>query len=95
MQTELNPQSIIVKTEDFISSKIHHETIMMSVSNGKYYSFAEVGSSIWSNLNEPILIEDLCKKLLNEFDVTYEDCLRDTLEFLKELYREKIIETKS
>jgi len=62
--------------------------VMMSVENGEYFGLDPVGSRIWDLIENPIRIDSLVDLLLEEFDVSKEQCESDTFEFLNEL-REK------
>lgn len=75
---------LLKKKEDLVSEQIDDEIIVFDVVNEKFYEFEEVGSLIWSqiedkNLNE--IIDTIC----NEYDIDKETVRKDTLSFISDL----------
>lgn len=68
-----------------VTSKIDNEVVMMSVDQGEYYGLDETGSRIWEMIEEPVSVNDLVRMLIDEFDVSFEECQKDTLDFLNDL----------
>ncbi len=75
-----------------LGSRIDEEIVIMSLEQNHYYGFEEVGSRIWELLEEsPSTLEELCEKLVAEFDVKTDICQRETLLFLEHLIDEKLV----
>ncbi|QIV95584.1 coenzyme PQQ synthesis protein D (PqqD) [Allofrancisella inopinata] len=75
----------IYRNKDFYSSEIDDEVIMMNIDNNSYYSTGEIGNRIWQLLDTVTTCEDICKQLIQEYDVSQEQCQKDVLKFLTEL----------
>ena len=82
---------VIKRSSDLVSSNMDGETVMMSVENGEYYGLDPIGSRIWELLENPIEVNVLIETLLEEFEVSKEQCTEDTLEFLNQLHEKNLL----
>lgn len=87
----LTAKSRVVRSEEFITSTVDNELVMMSLEKGTYYGLDAIGSQIWENIATPITIEALCQKLVAQFEVNPEECQADVLAFLNELHQEAMV----
>ena len=79
------------RNDDNLASKIHDEIVMVNITQGNYFGLNSVGSDIWELLKEPYSIEELCEKLMNEYDIDKDACLRDVNSFIEELIKNDIV----
>jgi len=87
----LNLQSIIKRNPGLVSSEIDSERIMMNIETGEYFGLDSVGSRIWELIENPVRLNNLIEILIDEFDVTQEQCETDTLEFIKQLLDKELV----
>lgn len=87
----LSLQSIIKRNPGLVSSEIDSERIMMNVQTGEYFGLDSVGNRIWELIENPIRLSNLIEILINEFDVTQEQCETDTMEFIKQLLDKELV----
>jgi len=83
--------SAIKRNPELVSTDVDGEKVMMSVENGEYFGLDPVGSRIWELIENPIRIESLINLLLEEFDVSREQCENDSFEFLNELLEKNLL----
>lgn len=83
--------SQVVRSDDFITSTIESDLVMMSLEKGAYYSLDTIGSHIWENIAEPITVDTLCQKLTDQFEVDAGQCQTDVLDFLNDLLKENMV----
>jgi len=76
---------------DLVAADMGEETVMMDILSGKYFKLSEVGGSIWKKIESPIEVSELIKLLLEEYDVSEEECKAQTLEFLTQLVDKGIV----
>lgn len=88
----LNENSSVVKTKNSIESSIDGEVVLMNLDNNEYYAMDETGSMIWKMLDKPVLIKDIVRALMEDYEVEQQTCLQDTVQFLQQLLDKKIIE---
>jgi len=81
----------VVRDEEVHHQNIDNELVMMSFTSGRYYGVNPLGQDIWEHLKKPHSIQKICKRILEEYDVSPEDCQRDVLSFANELYEQKLI----
>ena len=51
----------LTRAEGLVSSEIDGEVVMMSVDQGKYFGINSVGSRIWSLLESPVSVKEMCQ----------------------------------
>ena len=91
--TKIDIRTTVARNDEIISSDMGEETVMMSIEKGEYYGLDPVGRRIWELVQQPSLVNDICRTLLDEFDVTTEQCEHDVLTFLNRLREKDIIIT--
>lgn len=67
------------------------DVVMLSVRKARYYGASGAGAVIWQMLVEPCSANQICDRLMREFDVDEQLCRRDTLAFLQSLLDEGIV----
>ena len=70
---------------DHVETQVGDQTMMMSISQGRYFAVDDTGQRIWSMLSEPRTIGDIIDALCVEYDVPRDVCMAETLEFLVNL----------
>lgn len=60
---------------------------MMDIDKGKYFSLNKVATRIWDLLEKPLDLEDLCVLLMEEYEVSEEQCRRDVKEHIDEMIK--------
>ncbi|NBC69885.1 lasso peptide biosynthesis PqqD family chaperone [Paenibacillus sacheonensis] len=69
------------------------DIVMMNIQQGKYYNLGQVGGVIWDLLQNPSTVEELTDALLNEFEITPEECESQVIAFLEQLMKEQLIQS--
>lgn len=80
------------RNDQLIAASMKGETVMMDVSNGKYYSLGVTGGRIWEILEEPQDTDAIVEKLLQEFNVSREICRRQVGSFLESAAKKGILQ---
>lgn len=68
------------------------EKVMVDFEQGKYFLIRGVGNDIWEMLQTPTTPEAIIQKLLQEYEVSPEECESSVMEFLTKLENLKFIE---
>lgn len=76
-----------IRNSKTISGRLHDELVMMDIEQGKYFSLNPVATRIWDLLEEPLLIDELCKYLMDEYEVELAECHSEVSEHLGEMVR--------
>ncbi len=80
-------------SNDQISTSMAGESVILNHRKGEYYTLNEVGSAIWDMFKTgPKDFSDLVKGILEEYNVSEDECKADVQNIIKELLDEKLIE---
>jgi hypothetical protein len=88
---EIGPDTVLQRKTDSLFNQIDGEVVMLSIENSEYYGMDKVGSRIWELLEQPLSFKDLVSKLINEYEVSKEQCSDETLVFLNKLIDKKLL----
>lgn len=92
MAKKITLNSIAQRKPDIVEASIDGETVMMSIENGQYYGLNGIASDIWTMLEAPNKVENICHKIFNSYEVSEEQCQTEVLDFLSKLDENNIIE---
>ncbi|MFO7658948.1 MAG: lasso peptide biosynthesis PqqD family chaperone [Bacteroidales bacterium] len=87
--------TMLQRMQNQLFSEIDGEVVMLSVENSEYYGMDTVGSRIWQLLENPVSFNSLVGALLDEYEVSEEQCKSDTLTFLEQLAEKGLVEITS
>ncbi len=82
--------SIICRNENNLAAEIDDEVMLMSIENGNYYGLDTIAADIWRRLEKPVVVADVCAKLIKEYDANAEIIGRDVLALLEKLSKENL-----
>jgi hypothetical protein len=80
-----NPAMIAADTTD-------HEVIVLDVETGTFLQLNRTAAAIWSLIETPLRLSDLCASIERSFDADRETARRDTVEFLADMRRRGLVE---
>ena len=80
-------ETLYARNSRTISGRLHDELVMMDLEQGKYFSLNPVATRIWELLETPSDIAEICKRLMDEYDVVPEHCRFEVEEHLAEMVR--------
>ena len=81
----ITPQSLLIRNQEIVFTDMDGETVMMSMDLGQYYSLDSIASEIWQRLETALDVQSLCGQLCTVYEVDPDQCLAETLPFLKEM----------
>lgn len=76
-----------IRNNKTISGRLSDELVMMDLDKGKYFSLNPVATRIWDLLETPLDTEELCLKLMEEYDVSYTQCKVEVEEVIVEMVK--------
>ena len=85
MMSELMENSVISRSEGWMSAWVGDELVMMSAETGTCISLSETGGRTWELLEEPRTLHSLCSLLTEEYDAPEDEVRDDVLGFLTRL----------
>ena len=94
IKKEIGPDTLLHRKDDMLFNEIDGEVVMLSIENSEYYGMDKVGSRIWELLEQPHSFKNLVARLMDEYEISEQQCNEDTLAFVKKLTDKKLIETE-
>jgi hypothetical protein len=88
---DINLNTIIRKSDNFVSSELDGELVMMSLENNSYYGLNEIGKRIFEMAEQAVKVEEITANLVSEYEVDLETCCNDVLSLLTDLQKEGLI----
>lgn len=77
-----------------VASKVADEVVVLNHDKGVYYGLSEVGTTVWSALEDgPKSFDALCDLIESEYEVDRVTCKADLSALLHDLLYEKLVET--
>jgi PqqD family protein of HPr-rel-A system len=89
MQLELS--TIVCQDPAPLKATVDDEVMLMNTESGFYYGLNSVGSRIWERIAQPATVQEICATLLDEFDISPEQCQKECLHFLGMLLERGLI----
>ncbi len=91
---KLNRHDTVVRSTDLLSTTIDGQVVVTSIEKGNYIGLEGAGNHIWSLIERPISIGKLCDTLLDEFEVSSEQCEEDVITFMERLRENGLVEIR-
>jgi hypothetical protein len=88
---EMISQSIVVATENQVSTNLEDEAVILHLKDGVYFGLNQVGARIWNLLQVPRRVSEIRDVILEKYDVEPQQCEQDLLKLLKELHSKGLI----
>lgn len=79
------------RNKQIIDGELDDNQVMMHLEKGKYYGLNPVGKRIWDLIEQPKSFQEITKILLEEFDVSKEQCESEVQTFLDKAIQNEII----
>ena len=95
MSSVLNRNSIVIAANRQLSFDLNDNSVILDLESGKYYGVKGAALLIWNLIRDPKPVADLINSILGEYEIGFEQCEIEVLEFLSELVFEGLVETVS
>jgi hypothetical protein len=91
----ISQDSYINRSDKAAYRVIDNEVMVVTPGSNKLYVFNRVGSRIWEMANGKTGIGEIATAICEEFNVTYEQALKDAIEFAEEISRKGLLKEKA
>jgi coenzyme PQQ synthesis protein D (PqqD) len=92
VKMSISGDSIVVAVRHQVSCDLAGEAAILEMKSGIYYGLNAVGARIWSLVQAPRRVSDICAALLEEYEVEPERCQADIWALLEELLDKGLVE---
>lgn len=89
----IEPGTQVRLTSNHIESMLDGEVIILNVQSGQYYGLEGISRDIWNLLQSPTCVNTICQSIVQEYEVTPEQCQDDVTAFLDTLIDEGLLVT--
>ncbi|NTY10685.1 lasso peptide biosynthesis PqqD family chaperone [Exiguobacterium sp. JMULE1] len=83
-----------LRKEDILASEMDGEIVMMSVTQGKYFSIGQSGVAIWGLLDQERTVTELVHLLRERYEVDEERCRKEVTRFVELLVQKELVEVR-
>jgi len=89
---QINSSTILQRNPNQLFTMIDDEVVMLNIKQEEYLNLNSHASYIWQQLESPHSFGELTDQLCSVYNVEKELCIKDTLEFIKDLVEKDIIQ---
>lgn len=90
--TSLSRHSLLAHAPDIPSRPVEGKGVLINLESGHYFSLNETGQFVWVRLTGEKELGQIAAEVAEEYDVTPEEALDDTLALAIELLREGLVD---
>lgn len=83
-----------IRKESTISSQLDDDLVMVDIEKGKYFSLNSVATRIWELLDTPSTIQEVCEKLIEEYEISLEQCQIEVENHISEMVELGLVQKK-
>ncbi len=87
----MNMNDTFAVSPDVMAQEVGDEIVLLDLRNGTYFGLDPVGACIWRHAEAGKNLNDICEKLLTEFEASSEDVRRDASALLEQLVARALI----
>lgn len=89
---KLTESSVVVASEHQTSAQVDGEEVVLDLERGIYYGLNAMGSQIWSMIQSPSTVGEVIDAIVEEYDVSREQCADDVVAYLHDLEDSGLVE---
>lgn len=90
----LELSTVVKRSTQQVACNLNDEVALLQLDSALYFGLRGVGAQIWSGLEQPRSIAEICNDVVREFDVAPADCREDVIRFLASLQEAGLIEAE-
>ncbi len=92
MVNDLMNGAIISRASSVLYNDFDDGLMMMDIDSGNYFDVDSVGARVWTLLEKPMSLDQICAALASEYDVERDLCLKQTAEFIAFLGEKHLVQ---
>lgn len=91
MKDQIGLSQIVQSKPHIISRKEKNCYLLVNRENGVVLVINDLGLEIWRIMREKIRVKEMVEKLMNKYNVEFEDSKRETVKFINELLKNNFL----
>lgn len=89
--SQINPDIRYARRDEIVAAPVENELVMMSIERDAYFGLDELGSRVWTLLESPASIGEICDQLMAEYEVDASECRTVVAGLLEELATHELV----
>jgi len=89
--TKITIDSIVVVADEVVSCDLDGEAAILDLKDGIYYGLDPIGAKIWNLIQKPMILKEIIKIILDEYNVDKDRCTNDIFELIEELLNNGLV----
>jgi hypothetical protein len=85
----------VVVAAGVLSSELGSEQVVLNLRDGVYYGLEDAGRDIWSLIQTPTTVDELCLAIIESYDVDPDRCRQDVGRLLRDLVDRGLVELRT
>ena len=77
--------TLVAAARDVMAAYFSPDVVLLNLQDGVYYGLEDVGARVWTLLQSPIAVGEVCDTIATEFDVDPARASREVRAFLEQL----------
>ena len=94
----MNPIELKTKVThnaDMMTSWLDDELVMMDADEGRYFSLNPTSSRIWTLIEQPKSVSELCDELMELYSVDRQSCETQVIKVLSDLQQQGLVSVQA
>lgn len=79
------------RTPETIFALVDKDVVALHVEHGKCFGMEKVSADIWEMLEQPASIDDLCRRLLDRYEVGADQCRSEVEQMIDQMVDEGLV----
>lgn len=96
MAKEITSDTIVVASQEQVSADLtadfDGDSVVLDLRDGMYYELNAVATSVWKLIQNPVAVKTILNAILEEYDVSDDQCNADLIILLEDMARRGLIE---
>ena len=88
----LELSTVVKRSSQQVACNLNDEVALLHLDSALYFGLQGVGAQIWSGLEEPRSVADICDDIVRDFDVAPGECRTEVIKFRASLQEAGLIE---
>ena len=80
------------RSPEALHANVGDDVVALHVQNGHCFGMEHVTADVWRYLEQPASLDQICSRLLVEYEVDAETCHAEVRELLATMHREGLVE---
>lgn len=87
----ISQKDLVAASPDLMMADLEGEAVLLDIESGRYFGLNEVGTHIWTLLDEPRRVEEIVAALQGVYAVPVESLQEDVMAFIEQMISRNLL----